>query len=80
MKFGRKHGQAGIVGGVVTVIIGVILIFSALLPILNTQITSTSANLGGYTGANTIAQTLPLFAVLGALLLIVGTFLFMRGR
>jgi len=72
-------GQA-LVAGIVGMIVAVILIFSALLPIMNTQLQSTSANLSGYTSANQIAQTLPLFVVLGVLLLIVGTFLVFRGR
>ena len=77
MKNG-KRGQAAIVGGVVAVIVAVILVFSAAMPILNTQVQSTAANLGGYTGANQIAQTLPLFLILGLLLLVVGTFLMGR--
>lgn len=78
-----RRGQEGMVAAIVGTIVGVIVIFSALLPILNSQIGGGTAafnasNISGYTGVNTIAQTLPLFVVLGALLLIVSGFLFLR--
>ena len=80
----RVKGQLGIVGGVVAAIIGIILIFSALIPITNSLVgTNTTgyntANISGYTGVEAVSQSLILFEVLGALLLIIGSFLVFRG-
>jgi len=84
LKEERLGGQA-IVAGIVSIIVASVLIFSALLPILNTSIGASNntaaqnlTNLSGYAGTNAVAQTLPLFIVLGVLLLIIGLFLTFR--
>lgn len=48
----------------IAAMIGVIILFSVVLPVVNTGITSTSANLTGYTGALQVAQQTPLILVL----------------
>lgn len=63
-------------GAIIGLVVGIILLFAVVLPITNTMIQSTAANLSGFTGANTVAQQLPILEVVGGLILVVGTFLF----
>lgn len=44
--------------------IAVIILFSVVLPVVNTGVTSTASNLTGYTGALQVAQQVPLILVL----------------
>ena len=67
-------------GIALTVVLGVILIFSVVLPTMNTGITSTSANLSGYTGATGVAQASYVVTILSVLALAAGAVIaFFRG-
>lgn len=48
----------------IAAMIAVIILFSVVLPVVNTGIISTSSNLTGYTGALQVAQQVPLILVL----------------
>lgn len=61
-------------------VIGIILIFSVVLPVMNSGIAGTSANLSGYTGAVSVANASYIVMVLAVLALGAGTVLnFFRG-
>lgn len=67
MKYLKQY-QKGILLQLPAVFIGamiaVIILFSVVLPIVNTGITSASANLTGYAGALQVSQQVPLILVL----------------
>ena len=84
MLIGMKmRGFAGIIVAAIGVVVGVILLFSVVQPVLNTAITSTSSNLGGYSTAQVVANQLPTLNAVAALVLIaglaIGAFAFGRG-
>ena len=75
-----KMGFAQLMAVALTFVLGVILIFNVVLPVLNTGITGTSANLTGYTGASGVASASYIIAVLAVLALAAGVVLaFFRG-
>lgn len=83
MQFGKKKAKRGfaqLMAVALTFVLGVILIFNVVLPVLNTGITGTSANLTGYTGANGVASASYIISVLAVLALAAGVVLaFFRG-
>ena len=85
-ELGKKLGFAEIMAIALTFVLGVILIFNVMLPILNGQIASvgpanaTAANLTGYTGANGVAGATYIITTLSVLALAAGVVLaFFRG-
>ena len=64
-----KRGQVGLMYVVLAFVLGVILIFNVALPVLNTGIIGTSANITGYTGALGVAQAAYIITVLSVLAL-----------
>ena len=83
---GHKLGFAELMAVALTFVLGVILIFNVMLPVLNTGIASvgpanaSAANLTGYTGANGVAGATYIITVLSVLALAAGVVLaFFRG-
>ena len=75
-----KRGFGNLMAVALTIVIGVILIYSVVLPVMNTGITGTTANLGGYTGAYGVANAGYIITVLCILALAAGGVLaFFRG-
>lgn len=75
----QKHrGQGGLVAGLIGIMVVLIIAYVVVLPVVNTALYgSTTANLTG--SALTLSQQLPLFIVLGIVILVLGA-LVMRGR
>jgi len=66
--FGENEGQMGLVGTVIGVMVVAIIVFAAVIPTVVNSISS-----AGLTGTNkTLADLVPLFIILGILVIIIG--------
>ena len=78
-----KRGFVGIIVAAVGVVVGIVLLFSVVQPVLNQAITSVSSNLTGYPTAIAVANQLPTMNAVAGLVLIaglaIGAFAFGRG-